>query len=520
MILEILNENRFINRGTEIMFPISRLSYYCVLISALSFGFLTAVPILADEVSYEIDGKQLKESGTVKFQDDFFLILETPAGFWRKIPKKSITVQIPKAAPKFDTPDVMLACLTEHVKADPKLVKTRIAPDCIVALVLESPLPAANEADVEQLLKKTAATYAQAVKGVELFAKKQKLIQRKPAYPALICIFESDAQSLPLSGPGTEKLQNIQELKGAGGYDPVSNAAYICLDRALAYESMSKDMLIWQQFFHTGILKRGAPIPGWFLLGLAAGFERTDSKVEPNHLNLDPFSFQQLINTSIYQFEDIVVGQLDLMEHDQYLHMTVRSSAWGLHWFLLNKNRTAYTRYWKTMVDASPLQPYSDLKTMSDFKKAFGKDAKDFTSLFDKVLQATLDNSPFEPGPSLADFPIRKDRYAYFRLDTTKQPDNLPDLKIGAKLTNLSPFRTRTFYVGYRTSWQRYGSWLVDKLDPGETVQLAPEALKDIPGSKANNKGKHTVEYPFCYSTPSDGAVAEKWRTGELPPPE
>lgn len=474
----------------------------------------------ADEITVTIDGKDVAQSGSVKYENDELVILETSQGHRLRLPKSDIKVREAKPAPPYLTPDELGKALEAELKVNPH-VRVKVTPDVITVLVLEAELPKEYEDRSDKVLDQITKSYDQAKTAVQQFAKKNKLPQKKPAVPAVVVVYESDSQA-ETRYDERDDLPGVSFLINSGWYDPTTNVATFSLPAVLGEEGTVADVLIWQQLFHTDILQRQAPVPLWFLQGVAAGFDWTGNKIEPDHLKLSSVTFPGLQEAKLVDWDKMATDYGFYENSDTFYFSDFRDQAWGLHWYLIGKNRAGYSRYWKTMAALSPLDEYSTEKSLADFKKAFGKNPEAFKPLFSKVFETAARTPPPSLEPEEAFIPL-KENYGAIKLIWIDEAVQNNEVRMDGKLTNVSPLRPRSFCVGFSTNWGKSASWFVDDLAPSKTVELKVLRAVDPPADRAVKKaakeGEHEVSNYWIKSVLSDSPEAAKWRKGELPPP-
>lgn len=485
----------------------------------------------ADDIIFEENGKKTEKSGTVKFENDELVILETSDGYWSRIIKSDIKERIAKPAPPLLKPDE----LGKQLQGDPAVMtnlRVKVTPNVIAVLVLEANLPDTYEEQAEKVLTQMIKSYDRTAAAVSEFAKKYKLPQKKPALPALITVYESATVAEKNYDREYHLSPGVSYLRNCGWYEPGMNMASFTLPEVLGWEGTPTDVLVWQQLFHTGMLRRQAPVPLWFLLGVSTGFDSSDTRVEPNHLKLSSVTYEGLRESNRVNWNKMVSDYEFYQTSDTFDFTQFRDQAWGLHWFLINKNKTAYLRYWKMMADLSPLESYSTPKDLADFKKAFGKEPEAFKPLFEKAFDTAARTPPPPLHPDDA-FWYWKDQFGSAKMTWIPEAIATTEIRMDGTLTNISPLRARSFCVGFKTNQGKSAIWFVDKLEPMKSVELKAKRAEDAatlpnaekkakaekPSKKAPNQEEHSVDSVWIKSARSDSAEAEKWRKGELPAP-
>lgn len=487
----------------------------------IALAFLVTVRIgFADDITTKSDDGLHVVSGAVKYENEERLILETSDGAWSRFSKSEIIKRETKPAPSFRPPEE----LAKELQADPKLksrVRVKVTPEVVVILVLAYELAQEHDGRAEKVLEQMVASYTRVADGVRQFAKKFKLTQKKPELLPVILIYESQAAADARKELPANSVDGVCVLEDCGWYSPVTNWATFSLPEVVAWQGSATNVLIWQQLCHTGILKRHSPVPLWFVLGVSAGFDSEGEKVVPNHLKLSSVTFPGLQKAQPVNWDKMASEYDFYINTKDFFFSSFRDQAWGLHWFLINKNKAGYTRYWKMMSELSPLDDYSTEKCLADFKKAFGKNPEAFKPLFTKAFQTAAAVPPAVPPDD--GLVYCSHNWGFAKLAWRLDPLATNEVRMDGRLTNVSPLRTRSYCVGYTTNWGRSATWFVDELDPLKTAQLklklATEPAVKKAAPNANPQGEHVVEDVWVKSALSNSPEAAKWRKGELPPP-
>lgn len=320
----------------------------------------------------------------------------------------------------------------------------------------------------------------------------------------------------------------IGRVRSEGWYSPASNVASFSLSQPFfSSESTAVYPLIWQQFFHTGLLKRKAPIPLWFLVGLAAGFDSSATLIEPNHSNLSVPVTASLDFTAKTDWDKMISEYVYYFDNEKLYFSDFRNESWGLHWYLINKNKAGYEKYWKAMSELTPLDKYVTEETLSEFKTAFGKPPKFYKPLYVKAIKAATKSNPNRL-PDEGEYTYQRSSFGVAKMRWLDSLGQVASVNLDGTLTNKSPIRARCFCVGCVTAWGKTATWFIDNVEPNQTVELPPkrpeystdEEIAKKEKARKKNAGLKGADYPSEYwikSVPIDSPEAEKWRKGELP---
>ncbi len=471
----------------------------------------------AEFVKLERNERKYDATGAIKYENEEWLILEGNNGAQAKILKSQIVER--KATPEEPplTPEEMAKSIQGDDPENQAYLRIKVTPEVIAVLVLEAKLPAESEEQVEKFLAKIVSSTNQAADGVRQFAKKYKLTQKKPTFPAVVVMYESETLGRKNYQDDNQTVGGVCILEDCGWYNPQSDRASFIMSDVLGWDGGVANVLIWQQLFHTQMLKRHAPVPLWFVLGASTGFD-AQTKITPNHLKLSPVTFPGLRDAKLVNW-DKMVSDYDFYESTEgFIFSDFRDQSWALHWLLIDKNKLGYGKYWKAMTELSPLDDYSPEKSLAVFKKAFGKDPEAFKPLFKKSFENASQNPPPLPPE---DGRVRwTQNLGKAVLTWHGDPSGNQVVSIDGILTNDSPFRTRSFYLGFDTTWGKSAVWFVDNLAPQKSFNLKLVTAADPPGKKtdAEAKGEHRPDDVWIRSVLSDSPEAAKWRKGELPP--
>ena len=210
------------------------------------------------------------------------MALELADGSMKLIPEAAVMKRVPGQDPEPTTPAAKLAALKEKYGAEK--FRGIVAGNYVIGVVLMAPLPKSSEKRVEMRLKKAAAYMQNIETNFAVFARSAKATPQKPKFPLVLLIFETDEIFEDFATKETGGGLSAENI--AGFYSQLSNGLYIRMSECYTFATPLHEA-IHQQCFNTGVMQRLAPLPKWFVEGMATGFEGSGEKVKGDPLKPD-----------------------------------------------------------------------------------------------------------------------------------------------------------------------------------------------------------------------------------------
>jgi hypothetical protein len=317
--------------------------------------------------------------------------LELANGRLQLIPAERLRLREPGPDPTPMTCEELLADLTDEFGSD--RVVSQIEKPFVIVYVRGANGP--SEPLVERRLAtvvKRAATFFRGMQNSFLEFVRQARVETTPVrYPLVVLIFEQDTQfdahvASITQGQGAS-IVNIAAL-----YDLMSNRLVIRLRECATFDTPLHEA-VHQQAYNRGLFQRLAPVPAWFNEGLANSFEGDGERIRggPRMVSdrYGPVAFQALRGGRL-NWRDIVAN--DRPFHDDGLAGDAYSHAWGLHWLLVTRHRSAYNKLVRHYAAKQPLQVDRPDQRLAEFEELVGKSVQelqaDFQQEFPKLLAA------------------------------------------------------------------------------------------------------------------------------------
>ncbi len=486
---------------------------WCTLIAVL-LCLSSGAAARADKFVYRNEASQEVEvEARLYATGQGLMALEKADGSIDLVPEAAIKQRLPGSDPKPTTGSEMLKKLEDQFGKEN--FRGIVSDPYVVGVVLMAPLPKSSEKRVEMALKKSA-TYLKSIETTfATFAKQFKVTPTKSRFPLVVLIFETDEifEDFTTKQTGGKGLSagNI-----SGFYSQLTNGLYIRMSECHTFATPLHEA-IHQQCFNTGVLPRLAPLPKWFVEGMATGFEGSGEKVKADPTKLNQ-SYAKSIAMSnripgdldwddISMYDAAFVG--DIFAGEAYFH------AWSMHWLLVTKYKDKYSSFLKSM---SALEPLSDRKPEDHakaFEAAFAKRPVQVQREFIPAFDAAIKRERFTP--SRDDLPgVISKQMNLAAVDVTAE-SNGSVVAVAGALKNISPIREMAYYVTVHTDTGAYCDWFFPKVIIGGTKQLQQQAMtKVLPGGIGGPGRTFAVRVK---AAPADSREAALWASGQLPVP-
>ncbi|MFG0332547.1 MAG: DUF1570 domain-containing protein [Maioricimonas sp. JB049] len=416
------------------------------------------------------------------------------------------------AGPEPIDADAMVHLLEERFGTDH--VRTSIDKPFVIALVLSAPLDRRAERQVTGFVTKASRFMSNVDAVFTRFIRDMRIPMRKPEYPLVLLIFESDTD---FNRYATEVTggNGLSASRMAGFYSSLTNWLAVRMSACDTFEVPLHEA-IHQQMYNR-VFQRLAAIPVWFDEGIATGFESDGERIDvhPARVNsryarqakqLDgPVTWESVITDDSAFRGDILAG-------DAYTH------AWSLHWMLVKRYRDQYRDYVTSLASREPLQEQSEAERLRSFEAAFGTTVPELFAEFPRVLDSEIRRQRVSlREPARAGELVTQDQLGEVRMQAVRRADLAGQLLVQGELRNASPFRTLCYHVTVETDAGLYAEWFVPDLGSGRKSplkrQIVRKRMQNAPGGLSQT---FRVRIRSALSESEDAAA---WKRGELPVP-
>ncbi len=473
----------------------------------------TPASVIADKFTYiDEDGQRQSIEAKIYATGNGVIALEKNDGGLELVPEARVMERVPSRDPLPVTPVQMLDQLKERFGEEK--FRGIVSGQYVIGVVLMAPLPKVSEKKVEGALRKSAGYMQSISKTFETFAKQAKVNPQTPKYPLVVLIFETDEifEDFTAKETGNKGLSagNI-----AGFYSQLTNGLYIRMSECYTFATPLHEA-IHQQCFNTGVLPRLAPLPKWFVEGMATGFEGAGDKVKGDPLKLNQQYAKSIAETgsipgdldwNLVASVDRIFGA-DVFAGEAYFH------AWSMHWLMVSKYRDKYIKFMQAM---SQLEPLTDAKPDDQkkaFEAAFGKSPNAFQSEFIPAFLAAAKRERFKP--EVETQPGVMSRQTNLAgVDIFAETNGL-QVAVRGSLRNISPIRDMSYYVVVMTESGTYADWHIHNLKMNAVYQMRPTALQKVAQGGLGGPGRtFSVR---VHAVPADSPDAARWSKGDFPP--
>jgi hypothetical protein len=271
------------------------------------------------------------------------------------------------------------------------------------------------------------------------------------------------------------------------------------------------------QTTNRGVVKRLAPIPTWFMEGIATGFEGNGDRisVSPDEVNTH-YALMSGI-AKLLNWGDVValngVFRGSILSGDAYVH------AWGLHWMLVTQHPEEYLKYVQQLSAKEPLEESSPKQQYKEFVDILKVRPESLQLRFKvELIQAILKRKI--KLPPLEDRTVHLEKHkqemAIVKMTATAYSRRAPP-RIEGWLQNISPFRPMTFHVTVQTDAGTYAEWYLPEVAIRRKLKLQPQnATKLMQGGRGGQWKTYHVEVEAAYPGSEE---AQAWAKGDLPVP-
>lgn len=466
----------------------------------------------ADTFTYEDeDGETVEVEARLAGSGQGLHALELADGEIRLVPQAAVSKRVAAEGPEPIGVDAMAEKLTEQFGAE----KFRFHKEgsFVVGLVLSAPLPKKSESRARSFLKK-AGRFMKSVEGnFTTFVKKMKIPYEESAYPLVVLIFEADVdfEKYAVETTGGRGLSAGNIL---GFYSKLSNYLVLRMSECRSF-AVPLHEAIHQQVYNRRVLQRLAPSPVWFNEGIATGFEGNGDKIKVGPLKINSSFAKHARKFSRVKWSTIV--EEDSAFHGDILAGEAYTHAWALHWLLVSKHKSEYTKYVKLLAQKQPLDDDDADARRNEFQEAFGKSVTDLQNSFPRVLQAGIKQQKLNFNErKTVGLSVTHSGLAEVKVSAVQQ-GLLGGLLVKGNARNISPIRDMTFHITVETDSGMYADWVLPRLKMNRTVSLQQQRVGKL--MKNGRGGSSRTFRVKVRAVAPESAEAQRWKRGGPPVP-
>ena len=263
-------------------------------------------------------------------------------------------------------------------------------------------------------------------------------------------------------------------------------------------------------------MQRLAPVPSWFIEGVATGFEGNTDKISGKRpMQVNKLYTRGAIRAKTVNWDHVVAD--DAAFHGDVLAGEAYAHAWSIHWFLITKYRKQYIEYLDIISQKKSFDVDDAASRVEDFERVFGKPVGKLQSEF----PTWLENAAKKQNVSLNDPPpgqiLMHSNLAEVELTAIRTAARA-DVETQGRMRNLSQLRPMSFHITLETSSGTYAEWYFPKVDPQKVMQLEKQLttkrMKNAPENKPSDSLRVRVR-----SVVPDSETGRAWSRGQLPTP-
>lgn len=490
----------------------------CLLIFTAVFS-LRSANLQADLFTYvDESGKTVTVEATLygsgKYRGEMQHGLLKPDGYLQMVPQGKIKKRVLKAAPQPLTVEQMSEGLLK--KFGSEKFRFHLQQPFVVGIVLAAPLDGSDRTElrVKTFLEKAGRFMHNVEVIFETYARKMGIELKEYEFPMAMLIFESD-DDFEKYAKETSSLGD-----GAGNvlayYSHISNNLILRMSECSSFETPLHEA-IHLQTTNRGVAKRLAPVPTWFMEGIATGFEGKGDRinVSPDRIN----SHYALLSgvAKLLNWGDVVAlnGAFggSILSGDAYVH------AWGLHWMLVTQYPKEYVEYIKNLSVKEPFDKITPKQQYDEFVEIMKVRPESLQLKFKvELVKAILDQKV--KLPPLDDRTVHLEKHkqemAIVKMTATSYSRLAPP-RIEGWLQNISPFRPMTFHITVQTDAGTYAEWYLPDVGIRKKIKLkAQNADHLMRGGRGGSWQTYHVEVESAYP---NSEIAKEWAAGKLPVP-
>ncbi len=458
---------------------------------------------------------EAKLYGSGKSRGQMLHALLTPDGAIRLVSQGKIKKRELKAGPKPLTVKEMSEGLKK--KFGEEKFRFHLQSPFLVGVVLAAPLDGSERTErrVKTFLQKAGRFMKNVDVIFENYSRKIGLKLSDYEYPMAMLIFESDDEFETYARETTSLGDGVSNVLAY--YSGISNNLILRMSECSSFETPLHEA-IHLQTSNRGVVKRLAPIPAWFMEGIATGFEGKGDRI-----NVSP----ERINTHYALHSGIakLLNWSDVISHDQVFRGSVLSGdayvhAWGIHWMLVTQHPKEYLKYVQMLSSKEPFEKISAKEQYDQFVNILkvrpeSLQLKFKVELIEAILKRKLKLPELEN--QTVHLEKHKQEMAIARVTATSYAAGSSP-RIQGWIQNISPFRPMTFHVTVQTNAGTYAEWYLPEVKIREKIKLKPKLATQL--MRGGVGGKWRSYHVEVESTYIDSETAKRWSEGKLPVPE
>ena len=452
--------------------------------------------------------------GSGKSKSEMIHALLKPDGSLLLVPQGKIKKRELKAAPQPLTVKEMAEGLTKKFGAEKS--RFHLQSPFLVGVVLAAPLDGTDRTElrVKTFLQKAGRFMKNVEVIFETYSKKMGIELTDYEFPMAMLIFESDDDFEAYAKETTSLGAGVKNVLAF--YSGISNNLILRMSECSSFETPLHEA-IHLQTSNRGVVKRLAPIPTWFMEGIATGFEGKGDRinVSPDRIN----SHYALLSgiAKLLNWGEVIalngVFRGSVLSGDAYVH------AWGLHWMLVTQYPNQYVKYIQKLSSKEPFEKSSPKQQYEEFVEIFKVSPESLQLKFKiELVQAILKQKV--KLPKLDDRTVHLEKHkqemAIVKMTATSYSRLAPP-RIEGWLQNISPFRPMTFHVTVQTDAGTYAEWYLPAVGIRKKIKMKSKNADHL--MRGGRGGKWRTYHVEVESVYPGSETAKAWASGNLPVP-
>ncbi len=343
-------------------------------------------PLIADTFTYlNREGKavtieaRLAGSGKLIPTNPECFALEMANGTIRIIPQGLITKRVPGKDPEPVSHKEMAKEMQQTFPNRRLLIQ--IAKPYVIGMVLSDEKHGKRALKLrKKQLKKSGRYFLSVQKKFLRFIRKTHVKTESIKYPLPVLIFEDDSDFEQYATLITQR-KGLSAKNIAGFYDAGRNYLNLRIRECKTFETPLHEA-IHQQTFNRKVLQRLAPVPAWFVEGIACGFEGDGENIRSGPRTPRRSYAKVSLQARAVDWKEVIQRDRafrgDIFAGEAYGH------AWGLHWILVTRHKKKYAKYLKLLSTKKTLEVYSAEDRLKDFEEIMGANTNKLQRQFQK----------------------------------------------------------------------------------------------------------------------------------------
>ncbi|QDT65432.1 DUF1570 domain-containing protein [Calycomorphotria hydatis] len=390
---------------------------------------------------------------------------------------------------------------------DEELLRTYISGNNVTALVAGYPLSSAEQKRADIVLKSATNFFQQVARVFGIFLKKNRFRHTDPEYPLVVILFENDEDFEKYSERDRNSARSVTTVSGY--YSHGTNRLVIRLSECDDFRTPLHEA-IHQFCFNSGLVKRLADLPSWWVEGIACGFANNGTRIDlgPSALNVR-YGKMVLANPNL-RWDSLVADGNGFFQQTAGVSVAY-AHAWALHWHLVTHYAKEYREFVLSLQSASASDETTVDERREQFITAFGKSPAAMQEECMQVLNQQMSRRRFDPTEDqIAGVAQNSDNYAATDLRAVSLGGVM---LVGGRMQNISLIRNLAFHVRVETTGGLYCEWYYPSVAPRAWVPLQRMTPDKLMRNSPGQRGAGTFRVMVDYAIPGS-EKAQQWAQG------